>query len=81
MIRIKTHEQNHATIDFRPEVKNTVAPTVKKEFFEDGKRMYITKCGRTFIADVFDRNFKTTRTPLMPKNFKGENADYGRRRN
>ena len=81
MIRVKTHEQNHATIDFRPEVKNMPAPTVKTEFFEDGKRMYVTNCGRTFIADVFDKNFKVRRTALMPKNFKGENADYGRRGN
>lgn len=80
MIRIKTHELNHATIDFRPEVKKTQAPTVKNEFFEDGKRMYLTKCGRIFIADVFDKNFKVTKTQMMPKNFKGENADYGKRR-
>ena len=80
MLRIKTHEQNHATIDFRPEKVSTPAPEVKNEYWEDGKRMYATTDGRIFIADVFDMNFKVKRSKIMPKNFKGENADYGRRR-
>ena len=81
MLRVKTHERNHHTIDYRPECKSTCVPVVDFEFFEGNTRMYQTTDGRQFLADTFDRNFKVRRSAIMPKNFKGDNADYGRRRN
>ena len=75
------HRGTHTVTEFRPVAKNSMTkPLIKKQFYKGrGKeriRMYLTECGRTFLADVFDKIFNQgIKLSMKPKNFKPNSID------
>lgn len=76
METITTIRGSKGITDFRASRASMVKPTIKKEYKQDGVRMYKTVDGRTFIADVFDQNFNQgIKLKMKPKHFKAKSLD------
>lgn len=80
MQTITSHAGGNTTISYRAERSSTIKPAIKRQFFQGkGKertRMYETTDGRTFIAEVYDRNFvPQVKVRMLPKNHKSKSID------
>ena len=63
--------------EWKAEVKEVVKPVIKKVYYEDGERMYLSVDGKRFMADIFDGffNSKIVDTSVKKSRYKGKNPN------
>ena len=74
---------NSGTTQFHSEKQFYTVPAIEREYWdkkvEKDKpyiRMYECAGDRHFIADIYDKNFKVTKTEVKPKGYRDNNYNY-----
>lgn len=56
------------------------APIIKEEFMEDDVPMFRLENGNAISQEAYNRNWNVKKTPLLPKNYKGEHISQPQKR-
>ena len=75
MYTTKTSFGNGGTVEYRPEVPFLKQPKVHGEKIIKGVRYYLGE-GKIYVADLFDQMFKTVKTNIKGKEYKGVIGNY-----
>ena len=72
MTVIHNQQKHKGEIEFKADVPLVKAPKISATTVIDGITYYLGENGKQYIADLYDKYFKTAKTKIKGRYFKGD---------